>query len=327
MKNEREQFGKDIAVGTKEVYHEDGRNVVSVIITAISVRINMPRGTVKALLACFVVLLAAFLIYGINVLREWSTSYYDTAEYQKIVDETKYSVIRGAEEVADIDISREAVLPEKEAAISENYSFTVPAGYFEEQSFTYGSMFMNMQSYGFYNEAGDYFVVRSYITKDGIEGSDMETVVLDRIRDAVDVRNVRYDYEDFEYGKLIALRYEAVAVGEPTVFAVEYSWQDDDGTVCSLDISSESGEYEETAERILSSVHRSQNGFTNSELISREINMNYEEDADHVKDADPVDPYAALEPDVDEIRKQQAMEAWEEYNKPEQDISDRIIKP
>lgn len=323
-----EQISKDIAVGTKEISYEDGRNVISVIINAISVRINMPRGTVKTLAACFAVLLVAASIYGINVLRDWSTAYYETAEYQKSVDTIKYGVIDAADTVTDADLTRNVVFPEKEVVISENYSFTVPAGYFNEYSYGYGGMFMNMQSFGFYNDAGDYYVVRSYITKEGIEDKDLKGVVIARLADATDVKNVRYDYEDFEYGPLIACRYEAAEEEEPDIYAVEYSWQDDDGTICSLDISAESGDYEETAKRILSSVRRSRNGFTNDELIEREKELYYGDyDPDDPVGMGEVDPYAAMEPDIDEIRKQEAMEAWEEYNRPEQDISDRIIKP
>ena len=51
---ETEQIGKDIIIGRKETYYEDDRNVISVIINAISVRINMPRGTVKTLMAILV---------------------------------------------------------------------------------------------------------------------------------------------------------------------------------------------------------------------------------------------------------------------------------
>ena len=327
-----EQVGKGIVVGRKEAYYEDGRNVISVIINAISVRINMPRGTVKVLMACLAVLIVAAAIYGINVLRDWSTSYYETAEYQKAVDDIKYSVISGMEDVRNVDFSREIVLPEKEVVISENYSFIVPAGYFDEYTFTYSELFMNMQSYGFYNSDGDYFVVSSYITQEGIADKDMKTVVMDRLTDAYDVRNIRYDHEDFEYGELIALRYEAFETGEPSIYAVEYSWQDDDGTICSLDISTDTGNVEETAKRILSSVHRSKSGLTNDEMIARETEMYLEDYPEGYDPDDPVgmgiaDPYTAMEPDIDEIRKQEAMNAWEEYNQPESDISDRIIKP
>ena len=40
-----------------------------------------------------------------------------------------------------------------------------------------------------------------------------------------------------------------------------------------------------------------------------------------------VDPYAAMEPDMDEVMKQEAMDAWADYNRPEPDLSDRILKP
>lgn len=45
------------------------------------------------------------------------------------------------------------------------------------------------------------------------------------------------------------------------------------------------------------------------------------------QDAMGVDPYEAARPDDDEWKKQQAEEAWEEYNKTEPDISDGVIKP
>lgn len=329
-----DQIGKDIIVGRKEISYEEGMNVISVIINAISVRINMPRGTIKILMACFVVLLATALIYGINVLRDWSTSYYETAEYQKAVDDIKYNLIKGAEDVRNVNLSREIVLPEKEVVISENYSFIVPAGYFDEYTFSYGKLFMNMQAHGFYNSNGDYFVVSSYITKEGITDKDLQTVVMDRLKEASDVRNIKYEQETFEYGELVVLRYEAFKSGEPSIFAAEYSWQDDDGTVCSLDISSDTGNVEETAKQVLSSVHRAKNGLTNDEMIAREKEL-YPEDYPEGYDPDDpvgmgeVDPYTAMEPDIDEIRKQEAMEAWEEYSKSEQepDISDRIIKP
>lgn len=329
-----EQISKDIVVCSKEIHYEDDRNVISVIINAISVRINMPRGTVKLLMACFVVLLAAASIYGINVLRDWSTSYYKTAEYQKSVDDIKYSVIKGADDARNINLSREIVMPEKEVVISENYAFTVPAGYFDEYTFAYGELFMNMQAHGFYNSNGDYFVVSSYITKEGIADKDLQTVVMDRLKEANDVRNIRYEQKTFEYGELVVLRYEAFKSGEPSIFASEYSWKDDDGTICSLDISSDTGDIEETAKYILSSVHRTKSGLSNDELIVREKEL-YSEDYPEGYDPDDpvgmgiVDPYAAMEPNIDEIRKQEAMEAWEEYSKPEQepDISDRVIKP
>ena len=40
-----------------------------------------------------------------------------------------------------------------------------------------------------------------------------------------------------------------------------------------------------------------------------------------------VDYDALIQPDLEEIRRQQAMDAWDEYNNEQPDISDGIIKP
>ena len=103
---ELEHFSNNNIVDRKEVYYGDARNVISVIINAISVRINMSRGTVKFLMA-----------------------YSNTAEYQKTVDDIKYSTITSGNAVTDIDLSSGIVLPEKAIAISDNYSYIISTGY------------------------------------------------------------------------------------------------------------------------------------------------------------------------------------------------------
>lgn len=156
-----EQISRNVTVGSKEIYYEDDKNVISVIINAISVRINMPRGTVKALMACFAVLLVAA---SENTVTKCFLESYD----------------------ATIGIAFDAIQYTSEAISIEK-------------------------------EEG-----KEYLQDSGYpEG---------------------YDPDD------------PVAMGE-------------------------------------------------------------------------VDPYAAMEPDVDEIMKQEAMDAWAEYNQPEPDLSDRTLKP
>ena len=336
---EIEQIGKDIVVGRKTVDYEDGRNIISVIINAISVRINMPRGTVKVLMACFVILLASACVYLVSVLHSWNAPYKETAEYQRAVESIKDAIEYGSYYTGEYAYSRVEILPEKEVAISENYSYIVPAGYYIEYPYMDGEWFVNAQAYSFYNGSGDWYLARTYITKLDIDSKDLETIVLERLKDAYDVRNIRYEYADFDIGRVLVCRYEIVESGEPDVFAVEYSWADDDGTICSLEISTIAGDYEETAWRVMDSVHRSRNAFTNDELVERDI-ARWEEEEDYIYDEDfdpeedpydpfmnDVDPYEAALPSADEARRQQAMEAWEKYNRPETDPSDGVIKP
>lgn len=334
MKEENEQIGKDIVVGVKQVDHVDDKNIISVIITAISVRINMPRGTVKALMACFFALVVIALVYASSVAHSRDDSFKEGTDYQRSIDSITSAIEYGAYYVSDYSLSRGVVLPSKEAVISGNYSFTVPAGYYVESPYLDGEWFANAQAFSFYNSSGDWFLVRTYITQADIDSKDLETIVLERIKDANDVRNIRYDYEDFGIGRVLVCRYEIIEKDEPEIFAVEYSWADDDGTICSVEVSTEAGEYEETANAVMSTIHRSNNAFSNDELVERDRAAWYEEY--YGEDFDPddyeamgIDPYEAMEPDVDEIRKQQAMEAWEEYNdpQPEPDVSDGVIKP
>ena len=329
---EIESVGKDVVIGVKQVDYKDDKNIISVIITAISVRINMPRGTVKALMACFAALLLVACIYWVHLMHVWDEPYVKGAEHQKSIDQIKSAIEDGSVYVSDYILSREVILPSKDVVISGNYSYTVPAGYYSELAYFEGARFVNAQAYSFYNWEGDWYLVRTYITKENIDSKDLETIVDDRIKEALDVRNIHYDYETFECGRVLACKYEILENDEFVAFAVEYSWADDDGTVCSLEVSSSAGDYEETAKQVMSTVHRSNNAYTNDELVARDKAAWY---ADYYgEDFDPddyeawgIDPYEAMEPDMDEIRKQEAMDAWEEYYNPQPDISDGVIKP
>jgi len=253
---EVEQIGKDIIVGRKETYYEDDRNVISVIINAISVRINMPRGTVKALMAILAVLIIVALIYAANVLHSWHKE-----------DDT---TVEPAETVTTEEPDK-TILPARDVAISENYSYTVPAGFAVEDPELEGSWFSNAKAYGFYVDDGSYCRVRSYIAAktDG----EIRDTVLARLKTAYDVEDIHHEYVDTEFGKVVAYSFDMVQEGEPAIHAIEYSWADDDGTICSLEVSSESDNLPETAKSIFATVHRSENDYTNKELL--DINTDY----------------------------------------------------
>ena len=257
---ETEQIGKDIIIGRKETYYEDDRNVISVIINAISVRINMPRGTVKTLMAILAVLVIAALIYAANVFHTWNRDHE--------ADKTETEI---TEEAAETDETASSVLPARDVAISENYSYTVPAGFAVEDPELEGSWFSNAKAYGFYVDDGSYCRVRSYIAAktDG----EIRDAVLARLKTAYDVEDIHHEYVDTEFGKVVAYSFDMVQEGEPAIHAIEYSWADDDGTICSLEVSSESDNLPETAQSIFATVHRSENDYTNKELL--DINTDY----------------------------------------------------
>lgn len=257
VNEEVEQISKNVVLGRKEAYYEDGRNVISVIINAISVRINMPRGTVKVLMAILAVLILAALIYAANTLHSWNKS--NEAEQPE------------TEAVEETDESAGTVMPARDVPISENYSYIVPAGFVVEEPDLEGSWFSNAKAYGFYINDGVYCQVRSYIA--AAPDREIKDAVLARLKAAYDVEDIRHEYIDTNFGRVVAYSFDIVYEQEPIIHAIEYSWADDDGVICSLEVSSESDALPNTAQTILSTVHRAENDYTNSELLK--INTDY----------------------------------------------------
>lgn len=257
VSEEVDVFSKNVVFASKHVDYEDGKSVVSVLINAISVRINMPRGTVKALMAILAVLVIAALIYAVSASHAWNKNSETNQADTEITEETGESI--------------SSVLPARDIAISENYSYTVPAGFAVENPELEGSWFSNAKAYGFYADDGSYCRVRSFIAAktDG----EVRDTVLARLKSAYDVEDIRHDYVETELGKVVVYSFDMVQEGEAAVHAVEYSWADDDGTICSLEVSSESDNLPEIAQSIFETVHRAENDYTNKELL--EINTDY----------------------------------------------------
>ena len=247
---ETEQIGRDIIVGHKEVGYEDGRNVISVIINALSVRINMPRGTVKALMACFVILLIAILVHACDAPdagKSVSEEKEDTAKRSYVSSETSESIAK-----------------KRDIVISENYSYTLPAGSTREKS-GLGEAYVNAQEYSFLNDSEELCVVRSYMTRN-TEG-DLRATVQDRIGRIVDITNVSYEEVSCGIGTVLLCRGETVDAEDNRINVMEYSWEDGDLAICSLQVSSPSDELETTAQALLDTVRRSDNNISNREML------------------------------------------------------------
>ena len=115
-----EQVGKDIVVGRKEAYYEDDKNVISVIINAISVRINMPRGTVKALLACLVALVVVIAMFSFSSLNSRNS-----ADNNAVASETEKTMEYPTEEGGAVNTERPANT-DNYVIISSHYRFILP---------------------------------------------------------------------------------------------------------------------------------------------------------------------------------------------------------
>ena len=242
-----EQISKNVTIGRVEIEREDGRNVIYAIINAISVRINMPRGTVKALMACFVILLIAALLYACNSLGSGSSDDSGSAERR----------------YADNEIS-DRIAAGRNVAISENYSYTLPAGSIKEKP-GLGAAYANAQAYSFTNDADEICVVRSYITHN--DTGDLKSSVQSRMSKVVDITNVSYEYVECGLGTVLLCRFDSVDADDKAIHVMQYSWEDGDLAICSLDVSSASDDLEPTAQALLDTVHESDNDISNKDLL------------------------------------------------------------
>lgn len=263
----------------------------------------------KALIVCLVILIIGVLTYGAILLRSAGGSDSGSEDYQRSVENITYEICSTAEALSDLGLPKEIRLPAMDAAISEHYSYTVPEGYIREQAWLGGEWFANAKAFGFYDENGHYCVARSYITREDIDKGDLESIVLDRLQSAEDVKDIQHKYEEYDFGKVLVCSYRAVAEDEPDLHAVEYSWADDDGTICSLEISSESEDFGGAAKKLIATVHRAQNDFSNIDIIEQEKQLEDEEGYESEGEWTGEDPEAFEAEMAEELEKAIAEDA------------------
>lgn len=333
-----EEVGRSITAVSTEIEREDDRNSISVLINAISVRINMPRGTVKVLLKCFSALVIVAVLLAATLIHASSHTYYDTAEYQKGVTNVSEKLSNAAQDLGKDGISGEIIVPEREVAVSEHYSYIIPAGAVTETPIIFENWFMNAQAFSFYDGKGGWFIVTNY-TMELNSSQDMEEAVRERLSYNIDMvpDSLSCVYEDYKGIRMLVSKYKSYDADEGIINVTEFSWMDGDTTVCSIAIWAWNDDGREAAEAVRNTIFLADN----SELKAPESAGEDEaysdgDNGDYPADYDPddpvstgeADPYAAMEEEMDEAMAQEAAEAWAEYNEPpENDISDRIIKP
>lgn len=254
---ETEQISKGIVIASKDVRYEDGKNVISVIINAISVTINISgEYFIKAIKWLFRNLSDIIpMLFGIFVIIIMIQSCTE--------DKT---VTTGSKDYPGTEISEEsseAVAEARDVAISENYSYTLPAGSVREESYV-GSAFANERAYSFLNESEDYCVVRSYITDKRYD--DLREEIAGMIEPIVDIVNVQYENESYDFGDVLLCSYETVSAEDKKIRVMMYSWYDD-SAICFLEVSSAYDTLESTAQSLMATVHNSHNSISNADLL------------------------------------------------------------
>ena len=241
-----EQIGKSVVVGRKEVNYADGKNVISVIINAISVRINMPRGTVKALMACFVIMLVAILRLGFNKLGNNNTT-------------------NQSDEVANAKTSREYTSEEGKAVnaeraantgdyviVSAHYRYSLPEdviGVWEPEDY-----YAENETFCEFNSADHEYTIRSYLLE--YSDADLTEIVKADLSKFDNMKFLDEQYIKGKYGDVLKIKFEATDEDGLYTAGTGYYWYDSDPKICCLEISSDKWHDDGTEEAILESVYR-----------------------------------------------------------------------
>jgi len=247
---ETERITKNIAFGRKETFYEDGRNVISVIINAISVRINMPRGTVKALLACIALLLivAAMLAWDdaggkSGKTADKSAEATDAPAQREYVTEEEKSKAVNSERAAK---SSDYVI------ISARYRYDLPEG--TEGVWEPEDYYEENETYCDFVRDGDYYTIRSYLLT--FINAELSDIVKASISQFDGYELIDQEYIDGKYGKVLKLKFASDDEDGNYTAVTGYYWSDIDPHICCLEVSSDEWRDGEVEDMIFDSVYR-----------------------------------------------------------------------
>ena len=292
-----DEYSHSITSVNTQIDYEDGRNVISVIINAISVRINMPHGTVKALMSCFAVLLLAVSILAINSLDSKNT----------ITNETDRDSSDSTREYPT-DEEGKAVNTERTAKaedyviISPHYRYYLPDNILDVWEPT--DYYAENETFCEFEYADNEYSVRSYL----LDYSDRELsdIVKDDLSQFDNMKFLEEQHFEDRYGDILMIKFEATDEFGDYTAATGFYWYDSDPKICCLEIASDDWHDDGVEEEVLSRVYR----------VSSE-NNEVPSDAEEI---------------WQEQQKEEAMnslveDAMREQYDQEPDYTDRVIKP
>ena len=249
-----DQIGKDIIVGHKEVGYEDGKNVISVIINAISVRINMPRGTVKALMACLAMLVIIALFYGISLLPS------KEADEKTAENETEQSEEKTEDDTGTAtDNTPSGVLSLKDYVnISPHYYYHLPENV--EDVWTPDEMYAENETLCNFLYNGNLYTIRSFIL-DWYD-ADLEDIVESDLKQFEGTTILDEEYVSGKYGKMLKVRFESEDEDGNPIVGTGYYWYESDPKICCLEVTTDVWRDDGPEEMVKDSVYRVSAGTT-----------------------------------------------------------------
>ena len=240
-----EQYSKNIAVSRVEVEYTSDRSVIHAIINAISVRINMPRGTVKALMACLAVLLIAVAMMAFHSKEadlNTADSEADTSSAGR-----EYAVEEG-----------NAVNSERTAntldyvIISSHYRYVLPENLIGVWEPT--DCYAENETFCDFTCSDNEYTIRSYLLD--FSDGDLADVVKADLSQFDNMKFLDEQMIDSEYGDMLKIKFESTDERGEYTAGIGYYWYESEPKICCLEISSDDWYDDEIDEKVLDSVYR-----------------------------------------------------------------------
>lgn len=246
-----EQISKNVTVGRIEIEREDDRNVIYALINAISVRINMPRGTVKALLACLAVLLIAVILIAWNG-RDHESAVDSSAETQDATAQREYA---SEDESKAVNSQREASKNDY-VIISDRYRYDIPEGM--EGIYEPDDYYEENETFCDFTYDGDLYSIRSYLL--AFTNNELADIVKKSLSEFTGYELISEENIESNYGEVLKIRFEVTDEDGKFTAVTGYYWSDIDPHICCLEVSSDKWHEGKAEEMIMDSVYRIPSG-------------------------------------------------------------------
>lgn len=294
-----EQFEGSIVIGKKEYSFEDGRNVISVIINAISVRINMPRGTVKTLIACFAALIVVALAFAGSAVSNKAEDKTVSEKTEPVTETSEPST----EDTDNTHVGDDVLALKDYVNISAHFYYRLPdnvkAVWEPEELYAENETFCDFT----YDD--DWYTIRSYVLE--YNNNDLADIVKADLSLFDNMAFIDEEYFDGKYGEILKIRFESIDEKGNPIVGTGYYWYESVPKICCLEVSSDSWRDGEVENMIINSIYRVSSGTTA--------------------------PYAVDEDEAwSNIQEEEAMnsiveDAMRDYYEQKPDPSDRVLKP
>ena len=288
---EFEQISKSVAVGRMEVEYEDDKNVIHAIINAISVRINMPRGTVKVLMACLAAILLAVIVFAFNK-SDTGNSTTQNVETPSAEASRDY-----AEEGKAVNKERPANIGDY-VIISSHYRYQLPEevlGVWEPEDY-----YAENETFCEFNSSENEYTIRSYLLD--YYDTELAEIVKADLSQFDNMKFLEEQYIECDFGDVLMIKFEATDEDGLYTAGTGYYWYESDPKICCIEISSDDWHEDGTEERILDLVYRVSSDSNEVPPDAEEIwQEQQKEDAMNSLVEEAMNDYYEPEPDYDPL--------------------------